>query len=237
MDNQNRNSEASEQSYIVTNPNTPDSIIEAYASLSDNVRFILAPTNGKIIGITSNANEEGKSTVAVNLAITLAQNSSKVSLVDADVRLPVIHKKLKLRNIKGFSNFISGFESLSDVLKRDVIPCLDVITSGLVVPNASDLLKSNNVKIFFEKIREYYDYIIVDCPTIQPNKELALFSESIDGVLISTKDNSTSVNNLKAVKASLQDAKINILGFVVTEKIFNKTNEHVVGDETEIENV
>lgn len=225
MNKQNKDLKISEQSYIITNPNIAGNVKDAYISLSDNIRFLLTPVNGKIIAVTSKNEEEGKSTFAVNLAITLAQRSAKVLLVDTNMRNPSIHKKLKLRNTKGFSTFVAGFDSLSDVLKRDVVPGLDVITSGIASPDPYGLIKSENTKVFFEKIQEYYDYVIIDTAALSSGIDVTALPKLVSGVVITTKYASTSYRDIEKTKFILDESDMKILGFVITEKIYRTTDE------------
>ncbi len=226
MNKTDKNTKISEQTYIITNPNTAFSVKEAYNSLRTNILYALSPINGKIVAITSANASEGKSTVAVNLSITLAQTSAKVLLIDADMRRPSIHKKLKLRNSTGLSRFVVGFESLSESLKRDVVPGLDVMTAGPIPPNPSELLSSQNMKVFLEKVCEYYDYIIVDCAPINVVTDVAVMSDSISGVLVVAKYGRTTYDDLKEVKSSLEKVSARILGFVVTEKSRSKNKKY-----------
>ena len=224
MKSQIKEMKISEQSYVITNPKTLDSVKDAYISLSDNIRSLLTPINAKIIAITPKNEEEGKSTVAVNLAITLAQRSAKVLLVDTNMRNPSIHKKLKLHNTKGFSTFVAGFDSLSDVLKRDVIPGLDVMTSGVASPDPYGLIRSENTKVFLEKIQEYYDYIIIDTATLSAGMDVTALPDIVAGVVMVTKYASTSYKDLEKAKLVLEASNLKILGFVITEKIYGTTD-------------
>ena len=100
------------------------------------------------------------------MAITLAQTSARVLLVDADLRKPIQHKIFQVDNSNGLSRLLIGFETLGESLKRDVEPGLDLLTSGPIPPNPSELLGSQNMSTFIEKMHQFYDYIIIDSPPI-----------------------------------------------------------------------
>ena len=151
---------------LITNENFPFAVREAYNTLRTNVLYALSPINGKIVAVTSPNAGEGKSTVSVNLAIALAETSARVLLIDCDLRKPTIHKKLGLNNSSGLSKFIVGFETMADALTREILPNLDVMTSGPIPPNPSELLGSANMQTFLNKVSDYYDYIILDLSLI-----------------------------------------------------------------------
>lgn len=199
----------------IVDPNFPFAAREAYNSLRTNVQYSVSPLNGKIIAITSSNAGEGKSSVSANLAISLAQTSAKVLLIDADLRKPVIHKYLKLNNTSGLSNFIVGFDTLSDALKRNVHPNLDVMTSGPIPPNPSELLGSESMKAFIDKISDAYDYIIIDTPPINVVTDMAAMASIITGVLLVSFFASTTTDDVRRAKEALDVVKAKILGLVV----------------------
>ena len=155
-----RKNKKQEQFKLITDSSFPFAAKEAYNSLRTNLLYALSPTNGKIVAVTSSNAGEGKSTVSINLALTMASANVKVLLIDADLRRPTIHKKLRIDNSTGLSKFIVGFETMSDSLKRNVFTNLDVMTSGPIPPNPSELLGSENMRVFLQKASDYYDYII-----------------------------------------------------------------------------
>lgn len=141
---------------------TPFAITEAYKVLRTNLQFALAAQEGKAVVISSPTPGDGKSTTAANVAITLAQTSAKVLLVDADLRKSTQHKIFQIDNSHGLSRLLVGFETLGESLKRDVEPGLDILTSGPLPPNPSELIGSSNMTTLIEKMNSYYDYIIID---------------------------------------------------------------------------
>lgn len=214
----NKGDKISEQSYIITNTNTSSYLKEYYDNLRNNVIFSMIPKKGKYIAITSSKIGEGKSTVAVNLAISLTKTSSKVLLIDANMNRPSVHKKLKLKNIKGLSSFLIGLDNLSVSIKNDVITGLDVLTAGIVPPNPEELFNCENMRFFLEKVYDYYDYIIIDCPAIEQMNDYTLMQ--LDGmtVIVVAKCEKTTYNDLERTKHLLEKNNVQILGIVATEK-------------------
>ena len=210
---------------LITNENFPFAVREAYNTLRTNVLYALSPINGKIVAVTSPNAGEGKSTVSVNLAIALAETSARVLLIDCDLRKPTIHKKLGLNNSSGLSKFIVGFETMADALTREILPNLDVMTSGPIPPNPSELLGSANMQTFLNKVSDYYDYIILDTPPINIVTEMAVMANFISGVLLVSYYASTTIEDVRRAQEALKIVNAKILGLVVAGVIRKKGNK------------
>lgn len=204
-----------EQFKLITEKNFPFAVKEAYNSLRTNLLYALSPTNGRVVAVTSSNAGEGKSTVSVNLALTMSIAAGKILLIDADLRRPSIHKKLKLDNSTGLSRFIVGFETMADSLKRDVFPNFDVMTSGPIPPNPSELLGSENMRVFLQKASDYYDYIIIDTPPVNIVTDVAVMSDCISGVLLVSSYGKTTIDDVKKANTTLEKVNAKLLGMVV----------------------
>ena len=210
---------------LITNENFPFAVREAYNTLRTNVLYALSPINGKIVAVTSPNAGEGKSTVSVNLAIAIAETSARVLLIDCDLRKPTIHKKLGLNNSSGLSKFIVGFETMADALTREILPNLDVMTSGPIPPNPSELLGSANMQTFLNKVSDYYDYIILDTPPINIVTDMAVMANFISGVLLVSYYASTTIEDVRRAQEALKIVNAKILGLVVAGVIRKKGNK------------
>ncbi|MBR5785172.1 MAG: CpsD/CapB family tyrosine-protein kinase [Clostridia bacterium] len=210
-----KNKRKPEQFKLITDKTFPFAAKEAYNSLRTNLLYALSPTNGKIVAVTSSNAGEGKSSVSINLALTMATAKVKILLIDADLRRPSIHKKLKIDNSTGLSRFIVGFETMSDALKREVFPNLDVMTSGPIPPNPSELLGSENMRIFLQKASDYYDYIIIDTPPVNIVTDVAVMADCISGVLLVTSYGNTTFEDVKKSNITLEKVNAKLLGMVV----------------------
>ena len=206
---------------LITDSKFPFSVREAYNALRTNILYALSPINGKIIAITSPNPGEGKSTVSINLAITLAQTSAKVLLKN----MGLVHKKLNLNNSSGLSKFIVGFETMADALMRNVQPNLDVMTSGPIPPNPSELLGSPNMQMFLNKVSEYYDYIIIDTPPINVVTDMAVMANFVSGVLLVSYYSATTIDDIRKAQDSLKIVNAKVLGLVVTGVIRKRNME------------
>ena len=148
---------------VQNNPKSP--ISETYRAIRTNIQFAGAGKQLKYIAFTSSVPGEGKSTTISNLALTMAQDGKKVLLIDNDLRKPRQHKVFGLLN-KGLTNIIAMGLTFDEVVNKDVFPNLDVLTSGPIPPNPSEILGSEKMSDILKEVGEKYDYILLDLPPI-----------------------------------------------------------------------
>ncbi len=202
---------------VILNDNTDFSIVEAYKSTRTNLEYALAAEEGcKKIIFTSAMPSEGKTTSCINTAITFALAGAKIVLIDADLRKPKVHMCLELENATGFSNYLAGFAELDDVIQH----CkngLDVITSGQIPPNPSELLVSPRMEKALLKLSEKYDYVIIDAPPVNIVSDAVSMSKFVTGVAVVVKEDFTTHDALKKALSSLEFANAKILGFILND--------------------
>ena len=184
---------------------------ESYRTLRTNIQYSSFDKEYKVIVITSSEPGEGKSTTAGNLALCMAQGDKKVILVDCDLRRPSIHKKFKVSNLAGLSDVIIGKSDLSKVMHR-YNKNLVLLTSGKIPPNPSEMLSSKSMENLLEKLRENFDYVILDTPPVQAVTDSQILSTKADGTILVVRAGKTK-------KESIKNA-IDLL---------NKVNAHVIG--------
>ena len=138
----------------------------------------------KMLCVTSATTGEGVSEVAANLAISLSKNNDKVLLIDGNLRNPVQHVVFDVKN-QGLTNHIIMDEDLT--IHRHVMPHLDLITSGIAVESPSEVVDSHRLSTVFEYIRDEYDVIIVDTPSVLSVTDALVIAEKADGVLLVVK--------------------------------------------------
>lgn len=188
--------------------------IEAYNLLRTNLSFMIpGKKTGRIIGITSNTPQEGKSYTAVNLACSLAWAGKKVLLIDADMRKPTMYKVLNIQAKPGLSNAISD---LSEDCIQHYSPeeNLDVITAGEIPPNPSELMGSENMRKLLNKLAENYDTILLDLPPIGVVSDGLSVSPYLDGVIVVVRHEMTRRSDVSDTMRQLKLSGVNILGFV-----------------------
>lgn len=195
---------------------TPFAIQEAYKAMRTNVMFSLPGSGCKCVGITSPSPGEGKSTTAVNLAISLAQIEKRVLLIDSDMRIPTIAEKLPLDPTPGLSDFLVGEAKLEDAIRSLDAYGIHVLPSGNIPPDPTGLLESKQLETLFATIRETYDYVIVDLPPINTVPDAVILSRYIDGYLLAVREKQTEHRSINDALKQLQLGNSNILGFICT---------------------
>lgn len=204
--------------HIITHLNPKSPISEAYRMLRTNIHYSNYDKKLKAIVVTSSGPGEGKTTTICNLAVAIAQTGQKVLLIDADLRKPKIHKHFNLTNVSGITNIIAENTSYNTLLKQvEGIAYMDVMTSGPIPPNPSELLGSQRMRIWIEEMRSQYDMILVDAPPVGSVTDAAILSTFLDGVIMVISSGDTTIQAAQRSKGLLEKVNANILGVVVNK--------------------
>lgn len=187
---------------------------ESYRRLRTNIEYSSFDDKYKVIVVTSSFPEEGKSTTAGNLAISMSDTEKKVLLIDCDIRKPSLHKKFKISNSKGLTELIMGRSSFDEVSYK-YNENLTVITSGSKVPNPSELLASEVMNIFLQEARENFDYVVIDTPPVQLVTDAQILSSKADGTLLVVKAESTKKNQVASSVGLLRKVNATVVGTVL----------------------
>ena len=191
--------------------------IEQYKLLRTNLQFVLSDDEKcPVIGVTSSVRGEGKSTTAINLAYVLAENGSKVLLIDGDLRLPVIAKRMNLKNDMGLTSILVGKTARVLDFKTDLSKNLFVVPSGEIPPNPSELLGSKRMSAFLKELRELFDYIVIDLPPVNIVSDAVSASPWISGMIVVTREEYTEKRELDDCLRQLELSNVKILGCVIT---------------------
>ena len=195
---------------------------ESYQMLQANLKYISSDQKNRSIVVTSSVAGEGKSEVSANLAATMAQVGNRVLLIDGDMRRPTQHHVWGLTNAVGLSNVLIG-EVEWDEATEEVMPGLDVITSGVIPPNPVALLDSQRMAKLTEMFSAHYDYVIFDTPPLNGIADTTILGKMADGVLLVTRPQVVDSASAKATKELILRTNQNILGVVANGiKIHNK---------------
>lgn len=196
--------------------NVPFSVIEAFNALRTNLSYALSTSERKSLIITSTEASEGKSTVAVNSAIVFSEMKSRILLIDADMRSPVIHSRLGLEQGKGLSGLLAGFFTADECI-QPYNDYLDVISAGEIAPNPSELLASQAMEDLLLEMEKRYDYIIVDTPPCNVVTDALVFAHETAGVAIAVRENYTIHTMLERLLDQLEFTGVKVLGIVLNE--------------------
>lgn len=189
---------------------------EAYKILRTNLKFSFPDDGqGKIIGVTSAVQSEGKSSTACNIAYALAEDQEKVILVEADLRRPTVASKLSVARRPGLTNLLINRENGDEVIQNSpYAPKVDIISSGDVPPNPSELLGSERMSEVLGNLRKKYHYIIVDLPPVTVVSDAVAISKNLDGIMMVVREDVSDRKQLKEAMRQLKMADVLVLGFV-----------------------
>jgi succinoglycan biosynthesis transport protein ExoP len=197
----------------------PRSIIaEAYRILRTNIQFSAIDKPLKTILVSSPSPAEGKSVTIANLAVVMAQAGARVVIVDSDLRRPVMHRIFNLTNKEGLTNVLLQDRPLVDgYLQSTEVENLQVLTTGPLPPNPSELLGSQKMTDLIENLKEGADVVLLDSPPALPVTDAAVLSSKSDGVLIITDAGNTRRDTARRAKEDLMRVGANVLGVVLNK--------------------
>ena len=196
---------------IVTSP----AALEAFRSLRTSI-LLSAPPVPKSILITSALPGEGKTTVTVNLGVTLASLGSKVVIVDCDMRRPSCHRSTGVENRPGFVQSLTGhLEVLASILPVPNVENLSVIPCGLIPPNPAEILSSPMAAALLRQLRDQFDYVLVDSPPLLSVADSRILATLTDAVALVVRAYSTPYEAVRRARALLQATGARILGIAL----------------------
>jgi tyrosine-protein kinase Etk/Wzc len=201
---------------VITKQGADSPAAEAFRSLRTNVTFVGAEKPLQFISVTSPGPGEGKSTTAANLAVALAQGGQHTLLIDGDLRRPLIHRAFGLVQEPGLTDVLVGSAVLREAIRPDVMPHLDVLPSGSIPPNPSELLGSATMQTLIGTLRRDYHYIIIDTPPTLPVTDASVVASSADAAILVVRSGDTeevaaqrAADQLRRVHARIAGAVLN----------------------------
>lgn len=196
------------------NRQVPFAVVEAYKTIRTNLVYAMSQSDKHSFVVSSSNQGEGKSTTSVNIAIAFSQLGSRVLLIDADLRMPTIYKKMKLSNSEGLTTILAGLGTFEEAVHK-INSNLDVLTSGPIPPNPSELLSSQNMDHFLEKVNGIYDYIIIDTPPVNIVSDAVVLAPKTAGAVIVVHGKTTTHEQLDRAVGALKFAESRLLGVVI----------------------
>jgi capsular exopolysaccharide synthesis family protein len=205
---------------ISSRSSNPKSVLigkEAFRGLRTNIRFALRE-QPRLLAITSSAPGEGKSTIAVNLALTLAEQGSRVLLIDADLRRPQVHRILGVERLPGLSDVLMGEAELDHAIVRSPVhPGLSVIPGGSATGSPAELVGGDAFMRMVLELREQYDTVLVDTSPVLAVTDAALIGTVADGTLVVVRANETDQGALSQAVEQLRRVNANLVGIVLND--------------------
>ena len=199
----------------IKNPKSP--IAEAYRGIRTSIEFSNLDKNLQVITVTSSMQNEGKSTVLANLAVSFANLDKKVLIMEGDLRNPSVHRMFNISNIKGLTDILLQNKVFADCVHCTDVKNLHVLTCGAIPPNPSEMLSSKKIRDFIESLREYYDYIFIDAPPIGIVTDAGIISTYTDGCIFVVGAGEADIEMAKVSKERLEKVGANILGVVLNK--------------------
>ena len=206
---------------------------ESFRSMRTGIEFILNDRKLKSLSFTSTTMREGKTTITSNFAITMAQIGKKILLVDGDMRKPMTNNMFGIEREPGLSDVILGNYNWDEVIKTDTdimmgkmgmeditttapgINNLNIITSGLIPPNSTELLSSEKMTEIISEMTEAYDIVLFDSTPVLPSTDAVILAAKVDAVVIVNQVGQIARGALKRAKVQLDTSKANIIGVVL----------------------
>lgn len=221
------------QPFLISLLSPKSTVAEAYRSLRTNVEFLSLDKNVSTLCVTSASLMEGKTTTAINLALSVAQTGKKILLVEADLRRPFVHHAFGIPRDPGLADIIVGNKDhreclrtvtdlilgplgLEKVMASPNIDKLFLLTSGTPPPNPAEFLNSQRMTDLIAALRQEFDMIIFDCSPVLPVTDAAILASKTDGTLIVYRVGRTARSALKRAKTLLENVRGKILGIVLT---------------------
>ncbi len=186
---------------------------ESYRMLQSNIKFLNYNKTIKSIVITSSAPQEGKSAIAANLAAAMAQVGNKVLLVDANLHNPIQDRIWDTQNHSGLSNVI-GEQLDPRMTIEEVMPNLDLLTSGTLAPSPATLLDSQRMRMLMDYWSERYDFVLFDTPSLDLTADAPIMGRMADGVLLVVRPGTVERSQATFTKEILEQSGLNMLGIV-----------------------
>lgn len=187
---------------------------ESYRSLRTNIQYSSFDKEVKRILVTSSEPGEGKTTTVANLALAFSQDEKKVIVIDCDLRKPSVHKKFRISNNIGLSDVVIDNSKLKKAINKHN-EYLDILPSGKIPPNPSELLGSKAMENLLNELQKEYDIIIIDTPPVQAVTDSQILSTKVDGVILVVRAERTKKDSTKLAKAALEKVNAHILGVVL----------------------
>ncbi|WP_431812223.1 CpsD/CapB family tyrosine-protein kinase [Lysinibacillus sp. FW12] len=205
---------------------------EQYRTIRANIKFSQPNQDVRTILVTSSIAGEGKSTNAANIGVVFAQEGKNVLIVDADMRKPTLHHTFYLDNILGLSSVLSRQSTLQEVIQETFVEGVEIISSGAIPPNPTELLASETMTSFLAEVKDLYDIIILDAPPLLFLSDAQILSNKCDGTLLIVNTGVVGKAAVIKSKSILTVSKANILGVILNNyKIKGSTYEYYYGKE------
>ena len=215
---------------LISHLNPKSYVAEALKTVRTNILYTTSTNKRKAVLITSPKQEEGKTWISNNIAVSFAQAKKKTIIVDCDLRNNKSREEFNINNEEGLSNCINkitkskieNVEIIGDYIKETNIPNLHILTNGTIPPNPLELISSDNMKKLIITLKYMYDIVILDStPCLEVSDSIAL-SSMVDNTILIVESKKTKISEVKKAKKSIEDVDGKIAGVIVNKKKISK---------------
>lgn len=206
---------------------------EKFRGIRSNIMFSSANNEIKSIIVTSEKPAAGKSIVSANIAVTYAQAGYKTLIIDGDMRKPTQQYNFETANYDGLSNLIIGKSDFDKAISSTRVENLDLLTSGPVPPNPSELIASNRFKNIYSQLMDMYDFILIDTPPVTSVTDAQVFLQIVKDCVMIIDTEKNNKNEIKKAKQLIEQADGHIIGAVLNKTANDKSSNYYnyYGDE------
>lgn len=200
---------------IIAHTQPMSSIAESCRTLRTNLMFMSGDEPLRTLAVTSAGPREGKTTVAANLAISIAQSGKSVLVIDTDMRRPRMHHAFGVRNSVGLTSVLVGETTLAQACRPSGIPNVTVMTCGPIPPNPAELLHRERFQTLIDEAEKAFDFVIFDSPPLGAVTDAAVLGPQVDGMMLVLRANATTRDALASVLRQVNDVGANLVGAVL----------------------
>lgn len=200
---------------LLTN-DSPFAVKEAYNAIRTKLLFTGKGEKCPVFAVTSSLMHDGKTTNAVNLAISIANTGKRVLLIDGDLRKPTVHRYFNLENKDGLSEILAGLSNEVRIRKTET-ENLNVLTSGQIPPNPAELLGSEQMDTLLEYVKNYFDYVVIDTPPINVVTDAAILAEKITGYVYVVQGGKNQYADVQYGLDTLEQMNGRVVGMVLND--------------------
>lgn len=203
---------------------SPFAVREAYNGIRAKLLFTGRGEKCPVFAVTSAMMHDGKTTNAVNLAISIASTAKRVLLIDGDMRKPMVHRYFGVENKNGLSEILAGLTNEVKIRKTET-ENLHVLTSGQIPPNPAELFASPQMDNLLDYVKQYFDYVIIDTPPVNVVSDAVILAEKITGYVFVAQSGKNHFYELSYALDTIQQMNGNVVGFVLND-VNGKSSTH-----------
>lgn len=196
---------------------------ECFRSIRTNIKYSSVDKKDKVILVTSTDKSEGKSTIVSNLGLTLAEDNNRVLIIDCDLRRPTINKVFNISGQVGLTDILINEKAFKNAIYKHS-KNIDVLPAGKIPPNPAELVSSEKLQELINRLRDEYDYILIDTTPLGIVADSQILMEKVDGVILVARSEKTKKKKLLECKKIIDMSGGKIIGVIlnrVKEKINN----------------